>query len=363
MKILAYSDIHYHSYTNGLTIDDVVKAETNIINLVQDHDIDVVVFCGDRFVSRNPHYDVLLKATETLDCVLKSIGIDIPFIHLIGNHDQTVKNSIGVNTAEHLSLSGYENLYIFDQTMTVVVPTNKGNIAFHAVPAGTESRVTDFSRALCPGIPNVCLYHGMIKNAKYDTDLLNTDGHDCEFLDNPGFDLVICGDNHRHQALDMFKNTKAWYVGATLQHKWSEAGTKRGYMVFEIPERHVVIPSHLESPAPQFVQISCNANADIFKFLLDNKEIEGNIVRLTVTGTGSQIEKLDLGSIKEYMYKIGAKSAQVKPDYIFEETISARANTATDVDLWRNLVDKEIKDSSGLDPNLVFDLGSKYLND
>lgn len=355
MRLVSYSDLHYHSYSNGLSLNDVGDVESEIPGIVKAVSADMVVFCGDRFVSRNPHYDVLYKATAVLDSILNNLD-GKPFIYLIGNHDQTVKNHLGSNTAEHLKLSKYPNLHIIDQRGSYTI----GGVTFHAVPAETENAKAEF--VMGPGL-NICLYHGMIKNAKYDTGILDTNGHDCSFLDDSRFDLVVCGDNHMHQRLDMFNNVEAWYVGATMQHKWAESGTKRGFMQFDL-DGTTVVSKHIESKAPKFIVLNVSADTDVFKYLVDRKEtIEGNLVRLIVTGTGTQLESLDNKVIKEYIYKIGAKHAEVKPDYVFEQVVYGNIPVMTEEEEWKKFISDSPDRLGDLDPNIAFELGKKYIND
>lgn len=356
MKILAYSDLHYHDYTNGVTLQDVVNVEMEVIELAAKHDVDLVVFCGDRFVSRNPHYDVLLAATRTIDAIMRKL--DVPFIYLIGNHDQTVKNHIGSNTAEHLSMNKYSNLYTIDKKSHLDMNTHAGMVRLHAVPAGTENVNYKFEKL--DNAINVCLYHGMIKNAKYDTGILNTDGHDCSFLDNDIFDLLICGDNHRHQKLDMFVNVPAWYVGATMQHKWAETETKRGFMLFEVGQGPVTAV-HIESKAPKFLIADVSASDDIqSKILAAADVIDGNIVKLIITGTGEQMAGIDNKFYKEYLYKVGAKFASVCPKYVLSQV--KQAKTKTDKEMWYDLLKQSSDKLDGMNIDDIYEQGLKYID-
>jgi hypothetical protein len=46
IKILAYSDIHYHDFNNGLTVDDVEAVDNKFTDLIQDLNVDLYIFGG-----------------------------------------------------------------------------------------------------------------------------------------------------------------------------------------------------------------------------------------------------------------------------------------------------------------------------
>ncbi len=49
-----------------------------------------------------------------------------------------------------------------------------------------------------------------------------------------GLDVVLCGDIHKRQVIDIPNKKKAYMVGSTIQQNFGESVTKHGFGVFDI---------------------------------------------------------------------------------------------------------------------------------
>ena len=139
MKFVAYSDIHYSKLgARNITIDDCKTIEEEVHKNALDGNVDFVVFCGDRFLKREPEDEVKVKADVAMLSFLemyKVAGKDIPYFHLIGNHDW-VANNKEWHTSNSLKVAkelGY-NIIIMDEPKTYCYK----NVCIHALPAGFE---------------------------------------------------------------------------------------------------------------------------------------------------------------------------------------------------------------------------------
>ena len=119
LKFIVYSDIHYDRLGAGcITFDDCAKIETAICNRAVELECDFVLFCGDRFLKREPEDEIKTKADRVIyDAyrAFKDNGKFTPHYNLIGNHDWT-KKSLSWHTSN--SLVWNESMIIMDKPMT-----------------------------------------------------------------------------------------------------------------------------------------------------------------------------------------------------------------------------------------------------
>ena len=79
-SFLAYSDIHYHHYTNGLTLGDVSDTEEQMLQFAIYNHVDFILFLGDRYMSRNPMYEASLLSDRMLKKISNS---GIPLLPIV----------------------------------------------------------------------------------------------------------------------------------------------------------------------------------------------------------------------------------------------------------------------------------------
>ena len=51
-----------------------------------------------------------------------------------------------------------------------------------------------------------------------------------------GLDVVLCGDIHKRQVIDIPDDKKAYMVGSTIQQNFGESVTKHGFGIYNIEE-------------------------------------------------------------------------------------------------------------------------------
>src|SRR3990167_4500547 len=196
-KILVYSDIHYHSYHNGLTIDDVEAVDEEAYRLMKLHNVDFWIFLGDRFASRNPLDDCRQRADKALK---RKNDYGKPGLVLVGNHDQWLKSGRGGHTLGSVNIfkGDLNNIHVFDTAHSFVFPVRDQKVVVHGIPAGhtipdfTFDNDTDW---------NIGIFHDMIIGSKYQNGNVVTEGIPTQTLDSFEYDLVLGGDNHKHQEL------------------------------------------------------------------------------------------------------------------------------------------------------------------
>lgn len=239
LRFIAYSDIHHDEHAaRCLKLSDTLSIEQQVHRRAIDGNFDFTVFCGDRFLKREPHDEVKVQADRALTAALSVPHPEQPqgwrpHYHLIGNHDW-VDNSRKWHTSE--SLKDVFNMILLDipgPTLSAYLP-----LTVHALPSGFEFNPDHFkpNLGLDSKFKNVkrfdlFLFHDMVKGSTSNDEGTHTfsSGIDLHDIDLPGFDLVLAGDVHVPQKFN-FKNTKGGYVGAVLQRTRADANKFRGWM-------------------------------------------------------------------------------------------------------------------------------------
>ena len=232
LSILAYSDIHHHEYTNGLTEQDVVEVEHSVEEYASKLKFDIIVFGGDRFQSRNPTDYVKYCADKAFAEVAK---LGKPMICLVGNHDRSTKNNESHHSLKSIELMGFSNVTIADKISVHHIPIRGMDVQFYCIPAGHVPALDAFGPDKIlrePGVYKICLFHDMLDGCITGGGTLFAGNNELvKFLDYHEFDVVIGGDNHRGQVLG-YENSHNTiiYAGAPMEHSrndssWESSGT------------------------------------------------------------------------------------------------------------------------------------------
>jgi DNA repair exonuclease SbcCD nuclease subunit len=103
------------------------------------------------------------------------------------------------------------------------------------------------------------LFHGPIQGMKTDLGYDFGD-HAYEISKFDGLDVVLCGDIHKRQELDI-KNGKGYMIGSTIQQNIGESIGRHGYGVYEIKTKNYQYVN-LENPKP-FMKFAIKSFEDI----------------------------------------------------------------------------------------------------
>lgn len=230
MKFLAYSDIHYSKLgARNITINDCIKIEEEVHNRALEWNADFVLFCGDRFLKREPEDEVKVKADVAMFTFLEQYREKSPnteYFHLIGNHDWTANNKEW-HTSKSLRVAqalGY-NIVIMDEPQTYHA---RNGVVIHALPAGFNF---DFSKyEVDPTSYNLFVFHDQVVGCKYDDEgrVKAQSGISLPEIDRPEFNFILAGDIHVPQRLS-FQYTNGFYLGAVIQRTMADANRPRGW--------------------------------------------------------------------------------------------------------------------------------------
>jgi len=364
IRILAYSDIHHDEYKNGLTGQDVYDIECQFTKLIGERKCDMWVFAGDRFASRNP-YDITRHRADKALVERADAYPSMKAVGVVGNHDQWKKNA-RLGHSMLLSDKLYPNMSVFDAP---IMHQPFDHLKMYIIPSGFEGTELPKWDVETPfGGMRMAIYHGMLAGSKYQNGLVAEHGWDAQTLNNPAFDLVLCGDNHAHQKLDILGKTQGWYVGAPMQHSWGDAGAERGFMYFEYDTdtrhlEHEFIPSR----HPKFIKMDVQAESskELLKWASGAKQlVSNNILRINVLASNESLAKLDTSAAEAMVLKLGARKCEFKPKFDNSAIVikPGPAQAITDTDVWNEYIKAAAGALEGVDASLIAEMAKEYFD-
>lgn len=294
IKFIVYSDIHYDRLgARCVTLEDCETVERAVHKRAAEGGFDFTLFCGDRFLKREPEDEVKTRA----DAVLlegKKIG---QHFHLIGNHDW-VSKTMHWHTSQSLGLYKDDRvLYLMDKAATFTFKNwNYEDIAaIHALPAGFAMDMNCYT--VDPSVLNIFVFHDMVQGCRLDDagKVIAGTGLRLADIDRPGFDVVFGGDIHVPQKLP-FKNTKGGYVGAVMQRTRADANQERGWLEVRAVKNDDKWELEIEfSPVRQFFThtVFDVVSATRFEDLkLDAMQIKDTAVEVELRGEKCDVDRI-----------------------------------------------------------------------
>lgn len=340
IRFLVYSDIHHDRLAaRCVTLEDTLTIERAIHQRVIDAGFHFSVFCGDRFLKREPEDEIKVKADRVLAEMLKARP-DIPHYHLVGNHDWT-KNSREWHTSE--SLKDLGNLIVLDEA-TSIDAVGHGYM-IHALPADVPFDMVNYGPNNRPQLFNLFLFHGIVKGSfmEDDGDRTFNDGIDAREIDRLEWDLVCAGDLHVPQQLN-FQNTRGGYAGSVLQRTRADADRRRGWLEVSatrkgdtwdvqtdfVPTRNFFHRETIEvGPTTQYGTLN-----------IDEDAMRDVAVEVRLVGKRADVDRVaDDERWKNYTDLLLARSIEVIRDYQVEQSevvvdMSASQSVLDDLELY-----------------------------
>ena len=271
MKILHFADLHLgvESYgrldpTTGLSsrLLDFLKALDQVVDYALENRVDLVLFCGDAYKSREPTQTQQREFAKRISRLSTS---GIPIFLLIGNHD--LPNAIGrATTTEIFDTLAIKNVYVSNRPQIYRIPTNSGtvqivslpwlrrsalltkeetkNLAFDQINQRLQQALTNVIAAkaqeLDRGLPAILAAHVWVSGAQVGSERSMTIGQEHALLlsnvAHPAFDYIALGHIHKHQVLS--HNPPVVYPGSLERLDFSEEEDDKGFYLVEIePDR------------------------------------------------------------------------------------------------------------------------------
>jgi exonuclease SbcD len=344
MKIIHFADLHLgvENYgkldpATGLSsrLHDFLSVLDELINFALDNRVDLVLFCGDAYKTREPGQT---QQREFARRIGRLAAAGIPVFLLVGNHD--LPNAIGRATAtEIFDTLAVKNVYVASRPDIFKIPTTTGQVQVVAVPwlrrsallsredtknlnieqvnRRMEEALTQIivskTAALDPSLPAVLAAHVWVAGATVGSENLMAIGREPAVLlsniANPAYDYVALGHIHKHQLLA--ENPPVVYAGSLERIDFGEENDEKGFYVVDIlpgdnRNRQVSFAFHPVSTR-RFLTIGVTLEADeadptaaVLEAVAAQKEkIRDAVVRLNITLPSSLEGQLRYSEVRD----------------------------------------------------------------
>ena len=329
IKILHFSDLHLgvESYgrvdpDTGLSsrLADFLAAFDQVVDYALGNSVDLVLFCGDAYKSRNP---TQTQQREFARRIAKLTSSGIPVFLVVGNHD--LPNAVGRATAVDI----FDTLEV--QRLTVAsrpgihrIETRGGPVQIVALPwlrrsallARDENKnlgldelnqklsqtlagvVQDMAGKLDPAVPAILAAHVYVLGAKVGSEKTMTLGWEHCMLPSDlsgGIDYVALGHIHKHQTMN--QNPPVVYSGSLERIDFSEEAEDKGFCLVQIEGKGKVSWEFHRVEARPFLTIKVDVPLDeldptaavLREIARTVKPTEGAVVRVMVSLTESGV--------------------------------------------------------------------------
>jgi len=264
LKIVHFADLHLGVETYGRPdratglssrLNDFLGAFDQLVDYALDNKVDLVLFCGDAYKSREPSQT---QQREFARRINRLAVAGIPVFLLIGNHD--LPNAIGRATStEIFDILAVQNVYVASQPDIYRIPTASGDVQVAALPWLRRSSLlsreetkelnfdgineklqqiltgitTDFTARLDPTLPAILAAHVWVAGATAGSEKSMTLGQEHALLlsnvANPAFDYVALGHIHKRQVLS--ENPPTIYAGSLERLDFGEEADNKGFYI------------------------------------------------------------------------------------------------------------------------------------
>lgn len=298
VRILHFADLHLgiESYSHpdpatGLSsrLLDILNALDQVVNYAVRNHVDLVLFCGDAYKSRDPSQTQQREFAKRLRHLSQQ---GIPVFLLIGNHDLPM--AIGkATTMEIFDTLAISNIYVANRPDIYRIPTRDGYLQIVALPWLRRSvylskedtknlsvdeinthleeimtrKLLELITNLDPNLPCLLAAHVSVSTAKLGSERGTIIGREPILLHSnvaqPVFDYIALGHIHRQQVVS--QQPPMVYAGSLERLDFSDEGVEKGFYVVDINleagKRQVTYHFH-QLPARRFITIKVDIKAE-----------------------------------------------------------------------------------------------------
>jgi len=344
MKILHFADVHIGHENYGRTDEktglntrllDFLNSLDKIVDYALNNDIDLVVFAGDAYKTRDPSPTYQREFGKRI----KKIASKIPIVLVTGNHD--IPPSFGkADTLEIFPTLEVPNVYVFSKPGVYQLPTTNRQLpttnyplpitilALPWVPRSNlikeedrkkpiekikeilSTRITqifsDLLNEIDPQKPAIAVVHQSVAGATYASNQETYLGSDplipISVLANPKLSYVALGHLHKFQILN--EQPPVIYSGSIERIDFGEEIEEKGFVVATLSgpkTKWQFIPL----PARKFKTINIQLPEEeprpneFVKKEIEKAEIKDAIIRINLLGKESALAKIIESDLKE----------------------------------------------------------------
>jgi exonuclease SbcD len=268
LRILHFADLHLgvESYghidaATGLSTrqSDILASLDRLIDYALNNDIDLVLFSGDAYKSREPSQT---QQREFAKRINRISAAGVPIFLLIGNHD--LPNAVGRATStEIFDTLAIKNVHVANKPDVFKIPTKHGIVQIVSLPwlrrsvllskedtknlnleqlndrmqQALTGIVNSLAEKLDPTLPAVLSAHIWVVGAKNGTEKMMTIGQEHTLMlsniANPAFDYVALGHIHKRQVMQA-AGPPVVYSGSIEKLDFGDEEDEKGFYIIDI---------------------------------------------------------------------------------------------------------------------------------
>ena len=224
-KILHIADIHIRNYKRHTEYRQVFEQLYEAAKDLPQNSI--IYIAGDLVHNKIDMSPELIQLTSEFLTNLADIR---PTIFIRGNHDMNLNNRNRMDALQPIYDSlKHDNLWYLNQTEVYQI----ADVYFSVFDIADEE--TNYVKAV--DIPDdklkVALFHGAVDSSMTDAGFkVRNENHSIKMFGN--YDLVLLGDIHKHQYLDI--NKTVHYPGSLIQQNFGESYENHGYTIWNLSD-------------------------------------------------------------------------------------------------------------------------------
>jgi exonuclease SbcD len=296
IRLLHIADIHIGMENYGQTdpktglnqrVMDFLRRLADAVDYALDHEIDVVIFAGDAYKTRDPNPTFQREFARRMK---RLADAGIPVVMLVGNHDlpAVAQRATSISIFDTLNVPNTvvgdrEKLWQLTcrrgqplQVATVPYPLKSGLLtdeesrgkSIAEVDALMQQALAENIRALAaearqqPAIPALLTGHFSVQEASQGSERNIMIGRDVavarSVLADPTWDYVALGHIHKHQSLNGDAHPPVIYSGSIERIDFGEEREPKGWVMATIARGQADwrFVTHYRQPARPFVTIA-----------------------------------------------------------------------------------------------------------
>ena len=356
IRLLHFADLHIgmENYgrldpatgVNGRVLDFLHRFD-EVIDYGLDHEVDLVIFCGDAFKMRNPT-PTYQRAFARRVKRLSDAGV--PVVLLVGNHDlpTMVQRASSVDIFRTLDVS---NVVVGWEEQVHRVETRHGPVQVATVPYPVRQRllardeyrglsieqldeqvqsivtanIGAMAKQVDPEVPAVLAAHLSVSGATFGSERSVMIGRDAvvqkSALADPAWDYVALGHVHKHQSLNDGGHPPVVYAGSLERIDFGEEGQPKGFCWVELA-RGETTWEFIGVDARRFVTIRADVRDALNPLMALQQEVAAHdlqdaVVRLILHLRADQeplVRDRDVRALLADAYFVGGINREVERD-------------------------------------------------
>jgi exonuclease SbcD len=333
---------------NGRAMD-FLRRFGEVIDFALENEIDLVVFAGDAYKTRDPNSTYRREFTRRIK---RLADAGIPVVLLVGNHDLPAQERKASSVeifqtldVPNIVVANREHLHLLTtrrgqplQVATVPYPLRQQLLAYDDHRDKTiaeldqllQEIVADNIRALAqqvnPSVPAILAGHFSVSEAKLGSERTVMLGRDVvvlkSILADTAWDYVALGHIHRHQELNGGQHPPIVYCGSLERIDFGEEKEAKGFVVANVRRGHTDWEFHPVAARP-FVTIRADVReeAEPLTALLNTiakHDVADAIVRVMVQLKAEQeglLRDLDVRRALKEAYYVAGISKEIERAY------------------------------------------------